>query len=57
MSVESHINQLEDRHRSLETMLHNLSASPSVSDDKLKSIKQRKLRLKDEITKLRSDLN
>lgn len=57
MSVESHINQLEDRHRSLETMLHNLSGSPSTSDDELKSIKQRKLRLKDEIMKLRSHAN
>jgi hypothetical protein len=54
MSIESHINQLEDRHRSLETRLHDLSVSPSATDSEVKSIKQRKLRLKDEISRLQS---
>ncbi len=57
MSVQSHIQQLEQRHQSLEAELANLTASPSTSDIELADVKRKKLRLKDEISRLQSQIN
>ena len=57
MSLQAHIQQLEQQHQSLEAELAALSASPSVTDDKLTELKRRKLHLKDKITRLRTDMN
>ena len=53
MSIETHIAQLEDRHRSLDTLLASLHGSPSATDAEVKKVKQQKLRLKDQIAQLR----
>lgn len=55
MSVESHITQLELRHRSLEAELSEISAAPSVDPAKIVTLKRQKLWLKDEIHRLRND--
>jgi hypothetical protein len=54
MSVESHINQLEQRHRSLEAELSEISSAPGIDQTKLVALKRQKLWLKDEIHRLRS---
>ncbi len=54
MSVDAHIQQLEQRHQMLESELASLVASPSTSDAELVEIKRRKLMLKDEIQRLKS---
>ena len=52
MSVTAHVEQLKQRHQLLETELARLNSSPSTSDAKLADIKRRKLKLKDEISRL-----
>ncbi|MEM9732823.1 MAG: DUF465 domain-containing protein [Pseudomonadota bacterium] len=52
MSVDAHIQQLKQRHRSLEDQLHELTNSPSASDAERQAVKQQKLKLKDEIARL-----
>lgn len=54
MSVDAHIQQLEQRHQLLESELADLISSPSTSDAQLVDIKRRKLKLKDEIMRLRA---
>ncbi len=53
MSVESHINQLELRHRSLDAELEQTSSAPGMDQSKIAELKRQKLRLKDEIHRLR----
>jgi hypothetical protein len=55
MSVESHINQLELRHRSLEAELTEMSAAPGIDQTEIVTLKRQKLWLKDEIHRLRKD--
>ena len=53
MSMQSHIESLEQRHTSLQTMLDTLTHSPSATDAEMRDVKRRKLKLKDEIARLR----
>jgi len=54
MSLISHVNELQKKHSSLEAKLHRARLQPSTEDIELKRIKLLKLRLKDEITRLRT---
>ena len=54
MSVDAHIQQLKQRHQSLESELSTLKTSPSVSDVEIAEVKRQKLRLKDQISRLKS---
>ena len=54
--VENRINKLEKEHRMLDTEIKRLY-NTTHSEKTLKNLKQRKLRLKDEITKLKGDTN
>jgi len=55
MSVEAHIQQLKERHTALELELSSLIGSPSANDEELAQVKRQKLRLKDEINRLRAE--
>lgn len=57
MSVNAHIQQLEQKHRNLESTLSDLVSSPSAHDKELIDIKRQKLRLKDEIERLKLSRN
>lgn len=57
MSIDSHIQQLQQKHISLENELSTLVSSPSVSDLKIAQLKREKLRLKDEIARLQSSVH
>ncbi|SES33268.1 DUF465 domain-containing protein [Rhizobium sp. NFR03] len=54
MNIEAHLATLEKKHGALEEELHSALTRPSVEDGYIATIKRRKLRLKDEITKIRS---
>lgn len=54
MSIEAHLASLEKKHGELEEELRFVLSRPSVDDETIVDIKRRKLRLKDEIQRLRS---
>lgn len=54
MSIDAHLATLEKKHGELEAELRAVQAQPSVQDEMIIDIKRRKLRLKDEISRLRS---
>ncbi|MGJ8571080.1 MAG: YdcH family protein [Hoeflea sp.] len=55
MSIDAHLATLEKKHGELEAQLRTVQSQPSVHDDMIVDIKRRKLRLKDEINRLRAD--
>ncbi len=55
MSIDAHLATLEKKHGELEAELRAVQAQPSIHDEMIIDIKRRKLRLKDEINRLRSD--
>ena len=55
MSIQTHLAELELRHKALESELAEAQQHPSTDDLKILEIKRRKLHLKDEITRLRSE--
>jgi hypothetical protein len=55
MSIQSHLVELENRHRALENEIHDALAHPSTDDLKIAELKRRKLQLKDEMARLRQD--
>lgn len=55
MSIDSHLATLEKKHGELEAELRSVQSQPSVHDEMIVDIKRRKLRLKDQINRLRSD--
>lgn len=54
--VENRLKKLTDEHRMLDTEIKRLY-NTTHSERTLKNMKQRKLQLKDEITKLKGDTN
>lgn len=57
MSIEAHLATLEKKHFALEEELHEAMTRPSKEDVDIAEIKRRKLRIKDEIERLRSSMN
>ena len=53
MPLSGHLDVLSDKHRVLEQRLEQALAHPSVSDGELAAIKREKLRIKDEIQRLK----
>ncbi len=56
MAIESHLAELEKRHEALEQQLSEALAHPSTDDLQLLELKRRKLHVKDEIARLRSEV-
>ncbi len=56
MSLKNHLNELMMKHRALEKELADATAHPASTDSLVAEIKRRKLRVKDEITKIEKDL-
>jgi len=57
MTVEAHLESLQKKHVALEEELHTAIASPSADDAEIAEIKRRKLRIKDEIQRLKSPVH
>jgi hypothetical protein len=55
MSMQSHLAELERRHQALEQELSDAMAHPSIDDLKIAELKRRKLQVKDEIARLRTE--
>ncbi len=57
MSMQSHLSELERRHRALEDEIAEAIAHPSTDDLKIAELKRRKLLVKDEIERLRQEVS
>jgi len=55
MTVQAHIASLEKKHGDLEEELQCVLASPSADDREIAELKRRKLRIKDEVERLKTD--
>ncbi len=53
MTIQAHLESLEKKHGALEEKLHTALASPSVDDRTISEIKRLKLRVKDEMERLK----
>lgn len=54
MTIEARIRELGNRHRTLDETIQQEIRRPSADPTRLRELKQRKLRLKEEITSLES---
>lgn len=54
MSLQTHLQELEKKHKALEDAIHEAMASPSSDDLEVAEMKRKKLLLKDEIMKLKA---
>jgi hypothetical protein len=54
MSIQSHLAELERRHRALEDEITDALAHPSTDDLTIAELKRRKLQVKDEIARLKN---
>ena len=54
MSMQSHLAELERRHKTLESEIEKELLHPGCDEAHVLELKKKKLRLKDEITKLKS---
>lgn len=54
MSIQAHLEDLEQQHAALKSVIEQAKQHPSVDDLELAELKRRKLHLKDEITRLKS---
>jgi hypothetical protein len=52
MSVQAHLGELAAKHRALEAELEDAMSHPASSDAEIAELKRKKLRIKDEMTKL-----
>jgi len=55
MTIEAHIQTLEKKHGALEAELHTAMLHPSTGDTTISHLKREKLKLKDQIERLRSN--
>lgn len=57
MSIQAHLTELEKRHKALERQIEDARLHPSVDDLLLADLKRKKLRIKEEMEKLRQTKN
>ena len=57
MSLQTHLAELERKHRSLDAEIESERQHANADESRIASLKRKKLRLKDEITKLRTEMS
>ena len=57
MSLKNHLNELVTKHQALEKELKDAIAHPATTDSQLAEIKRRKLKIKDEITRIEREVS
>jgi hypothetical protein len=57
MGLESHILELADKHHKLDEQIHDELHRPLPDDLMISELKKRKLRLKEEIERLKTDVH
>ena len=55
MSMQAHLAELERRHQALQREIEKEESLPGTDELKLHELKRRKLQLKDEITRLKTE--
>ncbi len=55
MSLAAHLQELSERHRSLERRIQEEMARPGSDDIEIRRMKQEKLKIKDEIYRLKGE--
>lgn len=55
MALSAHLAELAEKHRALEDQISKAVASPGADDLEIRRLKREKLRLKDEMARLKSD--
>ena len=56
MSLQAHLSELAAKHKTLEAELADALAHPSSTDQEIAELKRKKLRIKDEISRIESRL-
>lgn len=56
MSMQSHLSELERRHAEMERKIEDALLHPSTDSLELADMKRKKLKLKDEIERIRQDV-
>lgn len=54
MTIQAHLDSLQKKHGAIEDQLHDALTSPSIDDQQIAELKRLKLRLKDEMERLRA---
>jgi hypothetical protein len=55
MALDAHLVELSEKHRALDRKIEEEMARPTADDLKIADLKRQKLRLKDEIERLKQD--
>jgi hypothetical protein len=57
MALDAHLVELSERHRALDRKIAEEMARPTADDLKIQELKRQKLRLKDEIERLKHEMS
>ena len=57
MSLQAHLSELSAKHKALESKIERESASRAADDLEIAELKRKKLKLKDEIMRIKAQLN
>jgi len=57
MALEGHIQDLSDKHKKLEEMIRAEMAHPDWDEVRISALKKEKLRIKDELERLRTSVH
>ena len=57
MALQGHIQELSEKHKKLEERIHSEMAHPDWDEAQVAALKKEKLRIKDELERLRSSVH
>jgi hypothetical protein len=57
MALQGHINHLSNQHKKIQDIIENEMSSPDWDEIRVAALKKQKLRIKDELERLRSAVN
>ncbi|HJS45182.1 MAG TPA: DUF465 domain-containing protein [Rhizomicrobium sp.] len=57
MAIQGHINHLSNQHRKIEDIIESEMANPDWDEMRVAALKKQKLRIKDELERLRAAVN
>jgi hypothetical protein len=57
MALQGHIQELSEKHKKLQDLIENELSRPDWDEVRIQALKKEKLRIKDELEKLRSSLH
>jgi hypothetical protein len=57
MALQGHINHLSNQHRKIQDIIENEMSNPDWDEIRVAALKKQKLRIKDELERLRSTVN